>query len=103
MPFLVIHGEDDPLVTVSGGRATAAAVPGPSCSRSRAWATICPRRCGATVTDAIVANTELAVGLSVGQASSALAAATEASQAALGLGVRAKVSRSTLTMPKRGR
>jgi pimeloyl-ACP methyl ester carboxylesterase len=28
MPFLVIHGQDDPLVTVSGGEATAAAVPG---------------------------------------------------------------------------
>ena len=27
MPFLVIHGEEDPLVTVSGGKATAAAVP----------------------------------------------------------------------------
>jgi pimeloyl-ACP methyl ester carboxylesterase len=27
MPFLVIHGEDDPLVTPSGGVATAAAVP----------------------------------------------------------------------------
>lgn len=28
LPFLVIHGEDDPLVNVSGGRATADAVPG---------------------------------------------------------------------------
>lgn len=28
VPTLVIHGEDDPLVTVSGGRATAGAVPG---------------------------------------------------------------------------
>ncbi|MHB8465779.1 MAG: alpha/beta fold hydrolase [Acidimicrobiales bacterium] len=28
MPTLVIHGEDDPLVDVSGGRATAAAIPG---------------------------------------------------------------------------
>ncbi|QKW08525.1 alpha/beta hydrolase [Streptomyces sp. NA04227] len=28
LPTLVIHGEDDPLVDVSGGRATAAAVPG---------------------------------------------------------------------------
>lgn len=28
VPTLVVHGEDDPLVTVSGGRATAAAVPG---------------------------------------------------------------------------
>lgn len=28
VPFLVIHGEGDPLVTLSGGEATAAAVPG---------------------------------------------------------------------------
>ena len=28
VPSLVIHGEDDPLVDVSGGRATAAAIPG---------------------------------------------------------------------------
>jgi pimeloyl-ACP methyl ester carboxylesterase len=28
VPTLVVHGEDDPLVSVSGGRATAAAIPG---------------------------------------------------------------------------
>ena len=28
VPALVLHGEDDPLVNVSGGRATAAAIPG---------------------------------------------------------------------------
>jgi pimeloyl-ACP methyl ester carboxylesterase len=28
VPTLVIHGEDDPLIDVSGGRATAAAIPG---------------------------------------------------------------------------
>jgi pimeloyl-ACP methyl ester carboxylesterase len=28
LPTLVVHGEDDPLVQVEGGRATAAAVPG---------------------------------------------------------------------------
>jgi pimeloyl-ACP methyl ester carboxylesterase len=28
VPTVVIHGEDDPLITVSGGRATSAAVPG---------------------------------------------------------------------------
>jgi pimeloyl-ACP methyl ester carboxylesterase len=27
-PTLVIHGEDDPLITLSGGEATAAAIPG---------------------------------------------------------------------------
>jgi pimeloyl-ACP methyl ester carboxylesterase len=30
VPCLVVHGEDDPLVPVSGGRATAAAIPGAS-------------------------------------------------------------------------
>ena len=47
IPFLVVHGEADPLVTLSGGEATAAAVPGPGCSPSRAWAMTSPRRCGA--------------------------------------------------------
>lgn len=28
VPTLVIHGEDDPLITISGGEATAAAIPG---------------------------------------------------------------------------
>ncbi len=28
MPTVVIHGEDDPLIGVSGGKATAAAIPG---------------------------------------------------------------------------
>jgi pimeloyl-ACP methyl ester carboxylesterase len=28
VPTLVVHGEDDPLVQVAGGRATAEAVPG---------------------------------------------------------------------------
>ena len=28
MPTLVVHGREDPLVTLSGGEATAAAVPG---------------------------------------------------------------------------
>jgi len=28
VPTLVIHGEDDPLITFSGGEATAAAIPG---------------------------------------------------------------------------
>jgi pimeloyl-ACP methyl ester carboxylesterase len=28
MPVLVVHGEADPLIRVSGGRATAAVIPG---------------------------------------------------------------------------
>jgi pimeloyl-ACP methyl ester carboxylesterase len=39
-PTLVIHGEDDPLVPVECGRATARAIPRPS--SWRAWATTCP-------------------------------------------------------------
>jgi pimeloyl-ACP methyl ester carboxylesterase len=39
VPTLVVHGADDPLVNVSGGRATAEAIPG-------AWATISRGPCG---------------------------------------------------------
>ena len=103
LPFLVIHGEDDPLVTPSGGQATAAAVPGSKLIMFPGMGHDLPEALWGRITDAIVANTELAVRLSARQSSRALAAATEASQAALGLAVRAKVTRSTPTMPKRGR
>ena len=39
MPTLVVHGLGDKMVHVSGGRATAAAIPARSCSSSTAWAT----------------------------------------------------------------
>jgi pimeloyl-ACP methyl ester carboxylesterase len=60
MPFLVIHGEDDPLVTLSGGEATAAAVPGAKLLTIPGMGHDLPQALWAEVTDAIVANTELA-------------------------------------------
>jgi pimeloyl-ACP methyl ester carboxylesterase len=60
MPFLVVHGEDDPLVTVSGGRATAAAVPGARLLIIPGMGHDLPEALWGQVSDAIVANTELA-------------------------------------------
>jgi pimeloyl-ACP methyl ester carboxylesterase len=60
MPFLVIHGEDDPLVTLSGGQATAAAVPGAKLITIPGMGHDLPEALWGDITDAIVANTELA-------------------------------------------
>ncbi len=60
MPFLVIHGEDDPLVTLSGGEATAAAVPGSKLITIPGMGHDLPEALWADFTDAIVANAELA-------------------------------------------
>jgi pimeloyl-ACP methyl ester carboxylesterase len=60
IPFLVIHGEDDPLVTLSGGEATAAAVPGSKLIVIPGMGHDLPEELWGEVTDAIVANTELA-------------------------------------------
>jgi pimeloyl-ACP methyl ester carboxylesterase len=60
MPFLVIHGEDDPLVTVSGGEATAAAVPDAKLLTIPGMGHDLPEALWGEVIDAIVANTELA-------------------------------------------
>ena len=60
IPFLVIHGEDDPLVTISGGRATAAAVPGAKLLTIPGMGHDLPEELLGDVTDAIVANTQLA-------------------------------------------
>jgi pimeloyl-ACP methyl ester carboxylesterase len=60
MPFLVIHGEDDPLVTLSGGQATAAAVPGSKLITIPGMGHDLPEALWADITDAIVANTQLA-------------------------------------------
>ena len=60
IPFLVIHGEDDPLVTLSGGRATAAAVPGSELLVIPGMGHDLPEELWGKVTDAIVANAELA-------------------------------------------
>jgi pimeloyl-ACP methyl ester carboxylesterase len=60
MPFLVIHGEDDPLVTVSGGEATAAAVPDAKLLTISGMGHDLPEALWGDIIDAIVANTELA-------------------------------------------
>jgi pimeloyl-ACP methyl ester carboxylesterase len=60
IPFLVIHGEEDPLVTISGGRATAAAVPGAKLLTIPGMGHDLPEELFGDVTDAIVANTQLA-------------------------------------------
>ncbi len=60
LPFLVIHGEADPLVTFSGGQATAAAVPGSTLIAIPGMGHDLPQALWREVTDAIVANTELA-------------------------------------------
>jgi pimeloyl-ACP methyl ester carboxylesterase len=60
LPFLVLHGEADPLVTPSGGEATAAAVPGSKLITFPGMGHDLPEALFGAVTDAIVANTELA-------------------------------------------
>jgi pimeloyl-ACP methyl ester carboxylesterase len=60
IPFLVVHGEADPLVTPSGGEATAAAVPGATLLTFPGMGHDLPEPLWGAITDAIVANTELA-------------------------------------------
>ena len=60
IPFLVVHGDADPLVTPSGGAATAAAVPGSKLLAIPGMGHDLPEPLWDVVTDAIVANTELA-------------------------------------------
>jgi pimeloyl-ACP methyl ester carboxylesterase len=60
MPFLVVHGEDDPLVTLSGGQATAAAVPGATLITIPGMGHDLPQPLWARITDAVVANASLA-------------------------------------------
>jgi pimeloyl-ACP methyl ester carboxylesterase len=60
MPFLVVHGEDDPLVTLSGGEATAAAVPSARLVTIPGMGHDLPEALWAPITEAIVANTALA-------------------------------------------
>jgi pimeloyl-ACP methyl ester carboxylesterase len=60
MPFLVVHGESDILVTPSGGDATAAAVPGSTLLTFPGMGHDLPEALWGTITDAIVANTERA-------------------------------------------
>jgi pimeloyl-ACP methyl ester carboxylesterase len=60
IPFLVIHGEEDPLVTVSGGKATAAAVPGSELILIPGMGHDLSDAVWDQIIDAIVANTALA-------------------------------------------
>jgi pimeloyl-ACP methyl ester carboxylesterase len=60
MPFLVLHGEADPLVTLSGGQATAEAVPDAKLITYPGMGHDLPEPLWADVADAIVANAELA-------------------------------------------
>jgi pimeloyl-ACP methyl ester carboxylesterase len=60
IPFLVVHGEADPLVTPSGGAATAAAVPGSELITIPGMGHDLPEALWSTIVDAIVATTELA-------------------------------------------
>ncbi len=60
IPFLVIHGEADPLVTLSGGEATAAAVPGSELLVIPGMGHDLPEELWGEVTDPIIANTQRA-------------------------------------------
>lgn len=55
-PTVVIHGEEDPLVDVSGGRATAAAIPGASLVTFPGMGHDLPRTLWPQLIDAIAAN-----------------------------------------------
>ncbi len=60
VPTLVIHGEDDPLVTLSGGQATAKAIPGATLLTIPGMGHALPEEAWPRIVDAIVANTERA-------------------------------------------
>jgi pimeloyl-ACP methyl ester carboxylesterase len=59
-PFLVIHGTTDPLITVSGGEATAEAVPGAELLLVPGMGHDLPQPVWPDLVDAIVANAERA-------------------------------------------
>ena len=58
MPTLVIHGADDPLVRVTGGEATAAAIPGAELVVIDGMGHDLPRALWPQFTDRIVALAE---------------------------------------------
>ena len=60
IPFLVIHGEADPLVQISGGEATAAAVPNSVFVTIPGMGHDLPAALYGQIADAIVANAQLA-------------------------------------------
>ncbi len=61
-PTLVIHGEEDPLIDVSGGRATAAAIPGAELLTLPGMGHDLPAELWPALTSAIAANTTRAEG-----------------------------------------
>lgn len=62
LPALVIHGEADPLIDVSGGRATAAAIPGAKLIVIPGMGHDMPRELWPRFVEAIAANTRRAPG-----------------------------------------
>ena len=56
VPTLVIHGTDDPLIDVSGGKATAAAIPGAELVLIDGMGHDLPRQLWPRFVDLIVAN-----------------------------------------------
>jgi pimeloyl-ACP methyl ester carboxylesterase len=60
VPTVVIHGEDDPLVDISGGRATAAAIPGARLVTVPGMGHDLPEGTWATIAEEITANAERA-------------------------------------------
>ncbi|MBR7829958.1 alpha/beta hydrolase, partial [Actinospica sp. MGRD01-02] len=59
-PTLVLHGEADPLINVSGGKATAAAIPGAILRTYPGMGHDLPRELWDPIIDEIVANTQRA-------------------------------------------
>lgn len=55
-PTLVLHGEDDPLVKVEGGRATAEAIPGARITTFKGWGHDLPMELVDPIADAIAAH-----------------------------------------------
>ncbi|MEU8611259.1 alpha/beta hydrolase [Actinoplanes sp. NPDC048791] len=55
-PTVVVHGADDPLITVTGGEATAAAVPGAELVVIDGMGHDLPRTLWPRIIDAIAAN-----------------------------------------------
>lgn len=60
LPTLVLHGEDDPLVKVEGGRATAAAIPGAKLKTFPGWGHDLPTDLVDPIADAIAEHAKAA-------------------------------------------
>ena len=56
VPTLVLHGEDDPLISVGGGRATAAAIDGAELVTTEGWGHDLPRELWQEIADRIGAH-----------------------------------------------